>query len=77
MDTITRKIDKLGRVVLPSDYRKALNLNKNTKIALYIENGSIMIRHAESTCKLCGSDNITFENGIRICKACINKIKNL
>lgn len=77
MDSVIRKIDKLGRIVLPADYRKALNMNENTQLALSIVKGSIIINLAETTCKLCGSTNIILEKGIGVCNACIKKIKQL
>lgn len=76
MEVITRRIDELGRVVLPMDFRKALGLKKNAEVNLGIENKAIIITPTTATCKLCYSNkDIDEENGI--CKECIKRIKAL
>ena len=41
MQTISRKIDKLGRIVLPMDYRKALGLEGEVRVVLGINGNAI------------------------------------
>ena len=41
---IVRKIDKLGRIVIPKDVRTSLGLDKDDDLEIRIENGCIVLR---------------------------------
>ena len=43
---IMRKIDKLGRIVIPKDVRASLSLNADDDVELLIENGVVVLRKA-------------------------------
>ena len=40
--SVTRKIDELGRVVIPSDFREELGMEPGEKIEIYIEEGRVI-----------------------------------
>lgn len=42
--SINKKLDTVGRIVLPADYREALNLKRDDSVALSLEGNSIVIR---------------------------------
>ena len=74
MQTISRRIDRLGRIVLPMDYRKALGLGAEARIILDFDEDRIIIRSAEATCRLCGlARDVVHPLGI--CSSCITTIK--
>lgn len=75
MEIITRRIDKLGRIVLPMDYRKALGLDYDAEVVLGIEGDTITVRGKSTACKLCGS--VIDTSHIGICSDCIRKIKSI
>ena len=54
MNGITRRIDELGRIVLPKDYRNALNVGTNCEMNLELKNGTIIITPATNHCCMCG-----------------------
>ncbi len=69
-----RKIDELGRVVLPIEYRAHLALNVTDTVSMSLENDAIIIRPDSPRCKLCFSKaNVNATLGV--CKECIEKIK--
>lgn len=75
MEVVERKIDKLGRIVLPVDFRKALGLEGEAEVLLGISGGAITVRGVDTACKLCGSvQNVS--KHLKICSYCIVKIKN-
>ena len=74
MENILRKIDKLGRVVLPMDFRKALGLNGEAEVVLSIKDNYITIRGAATHCRLCAS-LVKVEESLGICWDCINRIR--
>ena len=53
MKPIIRKIDKLGRIVLPIDYRKALGLSDKSKFALELDGTTVKLHSLDYRCKLC------------------------
>jgi transcriptional pleiotropic regulator of transition state genes len=52
---IVRKIDDLGRVVVPAETRRLFNIHDGDELAITIENGGIVLRKLESSCVFCGS----------------------
>ena len=74
--SIEREIDKLGRLVLPINYRKHLNLIENTSVRIRLEDNSIVITPASSSCVLCGSTT-ALHNEKPLCADCIKSIKEL
>ena len=76
MSAIERHIDKLGRVVLPMNYRQRLNLSNDARVAISMDGNSIIITPAESSCALCGCvDNL--RKDVQLCLDCIKKVKTL
>lgn len=75
---IVRKIDELGRIVLPIETRKILGINTKDPVEIYMDNDSIILRKYEPACMFCGSadDTIRF-NGKLICKNCYEKMGEL
>lgn len=75
MELVARKIDKLGRIVLPMDFRKALGLEGEAEVVIGVIGNTITVKGAESTCRLCGSaQNVSKQ--LKICSGCIAKIKS-
>lgn len=74
-----RKIDNLGRIVIPIEIRKRLNIEKNDELSIYLDRNFIMLRKDTNTCVFCGCEentNIKF-NGNVVCVKCINKMNQL
>ncbi len=75
---ITRKIDELGRIVLPSELRKKLELNDKDAVEFFIDGSSVILRKFTSNCIFCGSNkNLLSYNNKLICDKCKNNITNL
>lgn len=74
---IVRRVDELGRVVIPKERRKELNINIREPLTISKEGQSIVIRKYEHTCTFCGKlkPEHNFSNK-KICKECLEKIKN-
>jgi transcriptional pleiotropic regulator of transition state genes len=52
---IVRKIDDLGRVVVPAETRRLFNIHDGDELAITVENGGIVLRKLEASCIFCGS----------------------
>ncbi len=69
------KIDSLGRVILPSEIRKKLNLENGNELKISLtKDNKILIEKPIKECFCCNSSNdlITYQN-ISLCKSCITK----
>lgn len=72
---IVRKLDQLGRVVLPKELRDIFGLADNAPLAIYVDNESIVLKKYEPDCIFCGdTNNIKTFNGKKICSKCINNL---
>ena len=76
MQTISRKIDKLGRIVLPMDYRKTLGLEGEVRVVLGINGNAITVRGEDTSCRLCGS-SIEVSKHLGVCSECVRRIKGI
>lgn len=71
-----RRIDQLGRIVLPKTIREALEIGEGDALAVSLENGKIVMEVREKACIFCGSTEDLFDfKGKTICKACKNELK--
>ncbi|MBQ2676876.1 MAG: AbrB/MazE/SpoVT family DNA-binding domain-containing protein [Clostridia bacterium] len=75
---IERRLDELGRVVIPKELRNSLNIPTGTPLAIYVEGSRIILEKSAGTCAICGSsENVKEFGGKGICEHCIEKIKSL
>lgn len=74
---VVRRIDELGRIVLPIEIRRSLDINVKDPVEIFIDNERIVLQKYSPACIFCGdADNIVFFNGKRICSNCLEEIKN-
>jgi len=72
---IVRKVDELGRIVIPIELRRNMGIDEKDALEIYIEDDKIILRKYEPACIFCGdASNVTSYNGKLICKNCIEKI---
>lgn len=72
---IVRKIDDLGRMVIPIELRKTMNINKKDPMEVFVDGDKIILRKYEPACIFCGSaDDIIEYEGRTICGSCKEKI---
>lgn len=68
---IVRKVDELGRIVLPIELRRTLDIDIKDPIEIYVEGTSIVLRKYEPSCVFCGSSKkVETFRGKNICAAC-------
>ena len=74
---IVRKVDELGRVVIPIELRRTLSINEKDALEIYVDTDKIILRKYEPTCScvFCGNaDNVTQFRGKNICSDCIKEM---
>jgi len=75
---IVRRIDDLGRVVIPKELRNTRKINNKDPMEIFVEGDKIIFKKYEPGCDLCGEvENIEEFNGKNICTHCIDDIKKI
>ena len=75
---IVRRIDELGRVVLPIELRRTLDIDIKDSLEIYVEDSKIILKKYEPSCIFCGeSENVVSFDDKNICKNCLEKLKNM
>lgn len=75
---IIRKVDDLGRIVLPIELRRTLDIAERDELEIYMENDQIILRKYEPACLFCGADRkLIVYNGKNICRECVQKMTQL
>ena len=70
-----RKIDDLGRIVLPVELRRVLDIAERDEMEIYLEDDKIILRKHEKTCVFCASTtSLTCYQGKCICANCIRNL---
>lgn len=72
---IIRKVDELGRVVLPIEIRRTLDIAERDELEIFMDGDQIVLQKFQPTCVFCGSGRglVTFEDK-NICTECVRKI---
>lgn len=72
---IVRKIDELGRIVIPMELRRTLDISRSDPIEIYTENDIIILKKFQTTCVFCGySENVTDFKDKAVCAACLRQL---
>lgn len=74
--TTQRTVDELGRLVLPAEFRRALNIGKTGAVMFEIEEDRIKLKPVVRSCTQCGAV-IPVGKKYRLCDNCLQKIKAL
>lgn len=78
---IVRRMDKLGRIVLPIELRKSLKIDLNTPLEMFVDGECILLKKYRpvGSCDFCGevTDDVLPYCGTNICAACRRKIASL
>jgi transcriptional pleiotropic regulator of transition state genes len=73
---IVRKLDDLGRYVLPIEMRRNLNINIGDPLEIFVDGESIILKKYEPSCIFCGeAKGVTKYKGKNICNNCITELK--
>ena len=75
---IVRKVDELGRIVLPIELRRTLDIEIKDSLEIYVDDSRIILKKYEPTCIFCGeSNNVITYNDKNVCKNCLENLKNI
>jgi transcriptional pleiotropic regulator of transition state genes len=75
---MTRKVDELGRMVLPSELRKRFRIHEGDHLAIHVEEERIVLTKVETGCVFCDStEGLVDHRSKLICQDCLSAIRDI
>jgi len=75
---IVRRVDELGRVVLPIELRNKFDINEKDPIEIYVDGSSIILKKYEPNCVFCGSSKkLSIYKEKTVCSKCAEQIAKI
>ena len=75
---IVRKVDELGRIVLPIELRRTLDIAEKDSLEIYVEDDSIILRKYQPACIFCdNARDVVVYKGKNVCKDCIKLLEEM
>lgn len=75
---IVRKIDELGRIVIPIELRRTLDIGIKDSLEIYVEDDQIILKKYMPACAFCSNaSGITVFKGKNICSECLSELNKL
>lgn len=72
---IVRKLDELGRVVLPVELRRMLEIEERDPLEISLEGDCIILRKFKPSCIFCNAEETVFEfHNKRVCRQCLQRL---
>ena len=73
---IVRRVDELGRIVLPIELRRTMDINEKDAIEIFVDDNQVILKKYEPACLFCGdAAKVINYKGRNICKNCIENIR--
>jgi len=74
---IVRKVDELGRIVIPKELRTTLNIEEKDSLEIYVVGEHIILKKYEPACIFCANaKDVQVYKGKNICPACMEELRS-
>ena len=74
---IVRKVDELGRIVLPIELRRTLNIEEKDSLEIYVDEDTIILRKYQPACIFCGdAKDVVDYKGKNVCAGCLRELRS-
>ena len=75
---IVRKVDELGRIVLPIEMRRTLYIAEKDALEIYVDGSSVILKKYKPSCIFCDTAKDVSEfKGKNVCPKCLKELKSL
>lgn len=75
---IVRKVDELGRIVLPIELRRTLDIMEKDALEIYVDGSAVVLKKYEPTCIFCDdAKSVINYKGKNVCRNCMKELKKL
>lgn len=72
---VVRKIDELGRIVLPSELRKVFGIREGDQLDISVQGEQIILQKRQDACLFCGAEEPSIEfRDRRVCESCAGEL---
>ena len=72
---LTRRVDELGRIVLPAEIRQTMDIHVKDQIEIFTDGDRIVLQKYYPACIFCGNtEQLVQYRDKRVCRACIAKL---
>lgn len=74
---IVRRVDDLGRIVIPMELRRTLGINVKDPIAIFVEGDKVILMKHRDACAICGDTEAEMVEikGRAVCANCVTAVK--
>lgn len=73
---IVRKVDELGRVVIPIELRRTFDIEEKDALEIYVDGEHIILKKYEPACIFCSNaKDVKQYKGKNICASCMDEMK--
>ena len=73
---IVRRVDELGRIVLPIELRRTLDIGEKDALEIFVESSTIVLKKYRPTCIFCDSTrDICIFRGKNVCPKCLRELR--
>ena len=74
---VVRRVDELGRIVLPIEIRKVLDIKQKDAVEIFTDNDQIILQKYQPACIFCNNvTDVVYFNNKRVCLSCVEKLKS-
>ena len=75
---IVRKVDELGRIVLPIELRRTLDIAERDELEIYLDDDKVVLKKYEPSCIFCSSSrDLVSYHGRNVCMECIENMNSI
>lgn len=75
---IVRKVDELGRVVIPIELRRTLQISEKDALEIFVDGEKIVLKKYEPACIFCGdATDVRIYRDKNICANCLDEMKHV
>jgi transcriptional pleiotropic regulator of transition state genes len=75
---IVRKVDELGRIVIPMELRRTFGIEKEDPLEIFVDDDMIILKKYEPACIFCGSaEDIVKVGNKNVCRQCVTDMAKL
>jgi AbrB family transcriptional regulator, transcriptional pleiotropic regulator of transition state genes len=74
---LSRRIDQLGRIVVPVELRRALGIHEGDQLEISREGERIVLEKVEEACTFCGAtEDLRHHRAKLVCRGCVAELAN-
>ncbi len=75
---VVRKVDELGRIVVPIELRRTMDIAVKDTLEIFVEGDHIILKKYHPACIFCeDAQNVVMHKGKMICRNCLKELASI